>query len=77
MHPLLARRVVDQPVLPFAGIAVIADRRVERGITAKSPVHLDDIPLGDADTLCNQLDLVGAQIPFLEGGNLVLRIAQV
>jgi hypothetical protein len=38
---------------------------------------LDDIPLGDADTLRNQLDLVGPQIPFLEGEDLALRLPQV
>src|SRR6185312_1952189 len=30
----LVGRIVDQPVLPFAGLTVVADRRVERGIAA-------------------------------------------
>jgi hypothetical protein len=32
---LLARRVIDQPILPFAGIAVLSDRRIERGVPAE------------------------------------------
>jgi hypothetical protein len=31
----LARRVIDQPILPFAGIAVLSDRRIERGVPAE------------------------------------------
>src|SRR5450759_275486 len=36
----LVGRSVDQPVLPFAGLAVVADRRVERGIAAEPAVHV-------------------------------------
>ena len=50
---LRARRVVDKPVLPLTGIAVLADWRVKRGVAAKSAVHLDDIPLGDTDAFHN------------------------
>jgi hypothetical protein len=50
-HALLARAVVDQPVLPFAGIAVVADRRVERGVAAEPAVHVDHVLLGDAERL--------------------------
>src|SRR6202035_478780 len=38
-HPLLAGRLVDQPILPFAGFALIANRRVERGIAGEPAVH--------------------------------------
>src|SRR5580704_3401413 len=45
---LLADAVVDQPIHPLAGIAVLADRRVERRIAAEPAVHVDDVLLGDA-----------------------------
>src|SRR6516165_10696055 len=38
---LLVRGVTHEPVLPFRGIAVIADGVVERGVTAESAVHVD------------------------------------
>ena len=38
---LLARQVIDQPILPFAGVAVPSDRRIERGVPAEPTVHLD------------------------------------
>src|SRR6185503_11029258 len=37
-HPFLARGLVDQPVLPFAGIPLLADRGIERGIAAEPAV---------------------------------------
>src|SRR6266702_4048948 len=40
-QPLLARRVADQPILPLAGIAVLANRGVERSIAPEPPVHVD------------------------------------
>src|SRR5215211_6539417 len=44
---LVGRAFVDEPVLPLAGIRIIAHLRVERDIAAEPPVHLDDILLGD------------------------------
>src|SRR3982074_2608157 len=44
---LLVRGFVHQPVLPLAGLAglaVVADRRVERGIAAETAVHVDHVP---------------------------------
>ena len=38
---LLARRVIDQPILPFAGFAFLADRRIERGVAAEPTVHAE------------------------------------
>ena len=70
-------RVVDQPVHPFAGFAVVADRRVERGVAAETAVHVDHVLLGDAKTLGDQLDLIGLEIAFLERGDLALGLAQV
>ena len=56
----LVGRVVDQPVLPFAGFAVVADRRVERGIAAEPAVHVDHVLSRHAETLGDDLHLVGA-----------------
>src|SRR6478672_6650430 len=36
---LLVRGFVHQPVLPLAGIAVLADRGVERGVAAEPPIR--------------------------------------
>ena len=74
---LLADAVVDQPIQPFAGIAVLADRRVERGIAAEPAVHVDHVLLGDAEALGDQLDLIGPHIAFLERGNPALGLAQI
>src|SRR3954469_2604560 len=46
---LLARRVVDDPTLPLA-LALFAQGRVERGVAAEPPVHVDDVLLGHAET---------------------------
>src|SRR6266566_1605611 len=42
---LLIGDLVDEPVLPFAGIAVVADWRVERHVAAKATVHVDHVLL--------------------------------
>src|ERR1700690_3156469 len=47
----LVGRSVAQPVLPCAGLAVVADRRVERGIAAETAVHVDYVLIGDAEAL--------------------------
>ncbi len=73
----LAGRVVDQPVHPFAALAVVADRRVERGIAAEAAVHVDHVLLVDAQPLGDDLDLIGPQVAFVERGNLALGLAQV
>src|SRR6266566_5763938 len=74
---LLVRGFVHQPVLPLAGIAVVAGRRVERGVAAEPAVHVDHVLLGDAQALGDQLDLVGPHVAFFQRGNLALRLAQV
>src|SRR5712671_3329572 len=38
---LLVGMLVDQPVLPLAGITALTDRSVERYIARKAPVHVD------------------------------------
>src|SRR5205807_337117 len=47
---------VDQPVLPFARVAVLADRRIERSVAAEAAVHVDHVLLGNAEALRDQLD---------------------
>src|SRR3569833_1331212 len=74
---LLRRRVVDQPVLPLSRLAIVADRRVERGVAAKTAVHIDDVPLGHAEALGDDLHLIGAETALFERRDLALRLAQV
>src|SRR5712692_7984280 len=74
---LLAGALVDQPVLPFAGIAFLADRGVERDIAAEPAVHVDHVLLGDAETLGDELDLVGPQVALFQRRDLALGLAQV
>jgi hypothetical protein len=61
--------LVDQPVLPVAGIAVLTDRSVERYFAPKTPVHVDNILLGDAEASGDKLDLVRAQVALVEHRN--------
>src|SRR5262249_12094565 len=63
---LLAGSFINQPILPFAGIAVLADRRVERGVAAKPPVHIDHVLFRDAEPLCNDLDLVMSHFALID-----------
>src|SRR3974390_1821150 len=74
---LLAVTFINHPVLPFAGIAVPADRRVGGSVAAETAVHVDHILLGHAEALGDDLHLIGAQIAFLERRDLALRFAQV
>src|SRR5258708_16670184 len=69
---LLTGSLVNQPVQPFAGIAVRANRRVERGVAAEPPVHVDHVLLRDAEPLGDGFDLVMADIAIVEDGNLLL-----
>jgi hypothetical protein len=57
---LLARRGIDQPILPFVGIAVLSDRRIERGVPAEPTVHVDYVVLGDAEAFGEEFDLIRA-----------------
>src|SRR5215831_4429657 len=75
---LLVGMLVDQPVLPFAGITVLADRGVERGVAAAEPaVHVDHVGLGDAELPGDDLHLVWSHVALVEHSNLVLGLAQV
>src|SRR5260370_14411115 len=74
---LLVRGFVHQPVLPLAGIAVLADRGVERGIAAESPVHVNHVRFGDADPPGDDLHLVEPHSAVVEDGEFVLGLAEV
>jgi len=60
----------DQLVLPLTGIAILTDRRVERGVAAEPAVHVDDVLLGYAELLSDEFDLIGAHITLLQHRNL-------
>src|SRR5436853_3494072 len=47
---LLARGVIDQPILPLAALAIIADRCIERSIAAETAVHVDNVLFRHAET---------------------------
>ena len=51
----LAWCVIDEPILPLAGFAIIADRSVERSVAAKTAVHVDHILFRHAKALGDQL----------------------
>ena len=76
-HLFLADAVVRQPVLPFAAVAVVADRRVERRVAAEAAVHVDNVLLRHAKALGDDLDLIGAQIALLQRRDFALGLAQV
>src|SRR5260221_333978 len=67
---------VDEPVLPFAGIAVVADRSVERHVAAEAAVHVDHVLLGHAQPFGDELDLIGTQVALFQRGDLALGLAQ-
>ena len=70
--------VVDQPVLPFAGLAFRrADRRVERGVAGQAPVHRHDFLFRDVQPRGDLGDLVGLQVAVVESLDLALHLAQV
>src|ERR1700730_7839610 len=73
---LLARRVIDQPILPFAGIA-LSDRRIERGVPAEPTVHVDYVVLGDAEAFGEEFDLIRAHIAFVEHRNAAFGLTQI
>jgi molybdate transport system substrate-binding protein len=58
----LGGALVHEPILPFAGIAVFTNRRVERHVAAEATVHIDHILLGYSHAFGDLLHLVGAQI---------------
>jgi hypothetical protein len=60
--------------LPFAGTSFLADRRIERHVTAQTAVHLDDVLFGHAEPPGNDLALVGSQIALLNPSFLTERI---
>src|SRR6516164_2835783 len=74
-HRLLVRGVTNQPVLPFGGIAFLADSVVERDVAAEPAVHVDHRALGDAQAVGDELDLIWAHIALIQRGNPALGLA--
>ncbi len=74
---LLACSLLYQPVLPLAGFAILANRRIEREVATEAAVHVDHVLLGDAEPLGDQPYLVGAQVAFLQHRHAALFLAQV
>ena len=73
----LSGRLIDQPVLPFAGFAIITDWSVERCIATEAAIHVDNVLFRDAKALGDELDLIRTHIAFVKRGNLALRLPQV
>ena len=73
---LLVRGIVDQPVLPLA-VALLAQRRVERGVARQATVHLDHFLLAHAKLGRDRSGVLGLEVAFLESGDLALGLAQV
>src|SRR6478752_8015863 len=71
-NAFLAWCVIDEPILPLAALAIIADGRIEGSIAAETAVHVDHILFGHAEALGNHLHLIEAQVAFLKRGNLAL-----
>src|SRR5262249_10261420 len=72
----LAGAVVREPVLPLAGIASFADRRVERDVAAETAVHLHHVDLADAEGMGERRHLFGAHVALVERRDPALRLAQ-
>ena len=73
----LAGAVVDQPIHPFAQVAVLADRGIERRVAAEPAVHIDHVLLGNAQPFGDQLDLIRPHVTFVERGDAALRLSQI
>ncbi len=74
---LLVHGVVDQPVLPLAALGVVPDRRVERRVAGKPPVHRHHVLLGHAELGGDALHLIGPQVALFERLELALDLAQI
>ena len=51
--------LVNEMVLPFAGFALIANRRIDRCITAEASIYVDNILARDIKVLRDRGDLIG------------------
>src|SRR5262245_10393555 len=65
-NALLARRLIDKPILPLAAFTIVAYRRIERRVAAEPTVHVDHVLLGDAKALGDRLYLFGPQVALIE-----------
>src|SRR5260370_7534282 len=55
-------RLIDEVVLPLTRLGLVAYRRIERGIAAKAPVHVNDLLIRNTEALRNQRHLLGRHI---------------
>src|SRR6185312_703931 len=76
-NALLTWGIIDKPILPLAALAVVTNRRIERGVAAEATVHVDNILLGHAKALGDDLHLIRSQVAFIQRGNFALRLAQI
>src|SRR5262249_42655279 len=65
-NALLARRLIDKPILPLAAFAIVAYRRIERRIAAQAAVHVDHVLLGHAKALGDGLHLFRPQVALVQ-----------
>jgi hypothetical protein len=61
----------------FAGLAVVADRRVERGIAAEPAVHVDHVLIRYAEALAISFTWSGCRSPSSSAEILLFGLSQV
>jgi hypothetical protein len=54
--------LIDEVALPFVGVAVVLDWRIERCIAAQATIHVNILLVRNIEALCNQRDLIGVWI---------------
>src|SRR5229473_5201680 len=69
--------LVDEVILPFPGVSFVADRCVQRCVSAQAPIHVHDFLILHAERCRNHPDLLGAQIGIVESGDLGLGRAKL
>jgi hypothetical protein len=70
-------RLINEMVLPFADFIVLVYRRIDRFVAAQAPIHVDDILVRNIERLCDQRNLIGAQIAAFQCRDLALCRAQL
>jgi hypothetical protein len=69
-------RLINEMVLPFADFIVLVNRSINRFVAAEAPIHVDDIFVRNIERLCDQGNLIGAQITAFQCRDLALCRAQ-
>src|SRR4030088_1643047 len=59
-------RLINEVVLPFAGLALVMYRLIKRGIAAKAPIHVDYLLIRNTEVFRNQRHLIRVHIAALE-----------